>query len=185
MIFRIIYILLIFFNFYFCLADDNINPSSSPSISLLDNNKNYLNSIDKVSNPNLYNLIEKYGKICSLNNNNNVRKRGDIKWTAVNKSIVHNFSLIDEVIRFSSDINSIDKDIKCNNISSFIKSIANGERTCTLGKLIPPNEICNIMNNYSSIFWYGNSHTRHTIMALQSLISEDLQHGAVHRLVSM
>jgi hypothetical protein len=57
--------------------------------------------------------------------------------------------------------------------NELLESIQQGERVCTL-HLYSPQKVCEVLNKYSHIYWFGNSLTRQTLMALHSLLSSNL-----------
>lgn len=95
-----------------------------------------------------------------------------------------NFSVAEEALRYVEEMrkhkytSKHTYDHKCTNTADFLTSIARGERVCAM-HLIPPRDICQILDQYSLVFWLGNSLTRHTMNALLMLLTEDLQEGAI------
>lgn len=93
-----------------------------------------------------------------------------------------NFSVADEAMRYAEEMKqggaSHAYDQQCTAITDFLVSVARGERVCSM-HLLPPRDICQILDRYSLVFWLGNSLTRHTMNALLMLLTEDLQEGAI------
>lgn len=136
--------------------------------------------IDKTTNPVLHQLAMTWGPICHVDGHNTVQARTE-RNQLPHKTRVPPWTIAVESVRFAKFLSEIKEPASrkiCNKVSSFLKSVAFGDRMCAFN-LWSPRTICEVLNKYSHVVWVGDSLTRHTTMALLSLVVSDLQFGAV------
>ena len=87
------------------------------------------------------------------------------------------WSLAVDSLRYEKEIRKYsDGDVrkKCMTTShELLRSIHDGERVCSL-HLLDAQSICEILNRYSHIVWFGNSITTQTIIGLLNLLASNL-----------
>ena len=140
-----------------------------------------MKAVNKKSNPVLYKLAQMWGPVCNSNNRNQVLARTE-RNQIPHETRTPPWTVAVEALRFSQAMKSLKSSggKSCASIDSFLQSVASGSRLCPL-HLLSPKEICNTLHEYSHVYWVGDSLTRHTIMALLSLVTSNLQMGAVPR----
>lgn len=132
-------------------------------------------AIDRKLNPTLHHLTQLWGSICNGPDNfivsasKNNSGRSTPPWTVAV-----------EVLRYADSMKASNFQISsmCGHLDTFSKSVENGSRLCSF-RLLSPNAMCRILNRYSIVYWVGDSLTRHTLMAMLSVIVLDLRTGAV------
>ena len=136
--------------------------------------------IDPELNPVLHNLTQQYAPHCSSANNNRVLGRTE-SYTVRHDTRTPPWTVAVEAIRYANTMQALhQKPNVCDNIDTFLESVASGSRLCPL-HLLSPIEICKTFNQYSHVYWLGDSLSRHMAMALLSVLVSNLRQGAFPR----